>query len=57
MAQIKEELVVIKVSQMMRDGRDDVESVVAGEFMSTIESVVQELVPETAIVEVVSGDE
>jgi len=57
MAQIKEELVVIKVSQMMRDGKDDVEPVVAGEFMSTIESVVQELVPETAIVEVVSGDE
>ena len=56
MAQIKEELIVIKVSQMIRDKGDDTPSLIDDEFMATIEPVVQELVGNKAIVEIVNED-
>ena len=56
MAQIKEEIIAIKLSQI---ARDDAESkpMMTEEFISTIESVVQELVTEGTVVEIVTGDE
>lgn len=55
MAEIKKDLIVIEVSQLVKN-EADVDSVINDELLSTIESVAQELVPAGAIVEVTSGE-
>jgi hypothetical protein len=60
MAQIKEEIIVIRLSQIVRDNADS-KPMVTQEFIDTIESVVQEMVNDASdsdtIVEIVTGDE
>ena len=47
--------VVIQVSQLVKDGTDG-ENKITEEFITTIESVAQELVGDGAIVEVITED-
>jgi hypothetical protein len=55
MAEIKKDLIVIEVSQLVKN-KDDGATVINDELLSTIESVAQELVPAGAIVEVTGGE-
>ena len=55
MAQIKKDLIVIEVSQLVKH-EDDAKSIINDELLTTLESVAQELVPEGAIVEVTGGE-
>lgn len=50
MAQIQEEVVVIKLSKLIKG--DAVAPLVGDDFEATVESIVQELVGDTVIVEV-----
>lgn len=51
MAQIQEEVVVIKLSKLIKEGNPS-QSLTGEDFESTVESIVQELVGNTVIVEV-----
>lgn len=51
MARITEQLVVIKLSKLVKDAADD-ENIVDDDMIGQLEAVVQELVP-TAVVEVI----
>ena len=52
MAQIIQEVITISVARLVKDGEAMIDSAVTDEVLTTLESVVQELVPEGAIVEV-----
>lgn len=52
MAQILEEKIVIKMSELAKDDPCDRTTYITQEMLETIESVVQELVPAGIIVEV-----
>jgi hypothetical protein len=54
MAKIVEELVVVKVSQLVKDGSEG-DSKVNDELVTALEQVVSELVGEGAVVEVIKG--
>ena len=55
MAQINEELIVIKISRIVKDGMS-AESVITDTITETVESVVQELIGDSAIVEIVTEE-
>ena len=52
MAKIAEELVVIKVSQIVKDAQD-AEEKITPEFVSSLEDVVSELLGKDCVVEVI----
>jgi hypothetical protein len=52
MAQVQEEVVVIKLSKLVKNDDALKESLIGEEFESTVESIVQELVGSNVIVEV-----
>jgi hypothetical protein len=55
MAKIHEEIVVIKLSKLVKDSEHNIESFdLAGDLVSNLEAVVQELVGSDVIVEVAS---
>ena len=54
MAEIKKDLIIIEVSQLVKSEADAAD-VINDELLTTIESVAQELVPAGAIVEVTGG--
>lgn len=51
MAHVQEEIVVIKLSKLLKSDSEQ-SSLVADEFTATVESIVQELVGDNVIVEV-----
>ena len=54
MAKIHEEIVVIKLSKLVKDSELTSQGELAGELISNLEAVVQELVGSDVIVEVAS---
>lgn len=52
MAQIQEDIVVIKLSKLVKGDGDTQSPLVGDEFEATVESIVQELVGDHIIVEV-----
>jgi len=52
MAKIVEEILVIKLSRLTKDG--ELPSLINAELQTTVESVVQELVGENVVVEIVT---
>lgn len=52
MAKIQEEVIVIKLSKLIKDGSGSTESLISAETIEALEQVVQELVGQTVIVEV-----
>ena len=54
MARIQEQVLVLKISKLIRDRASDSESLVDAEFIANAESVLQELVGDNCTVEVVS---
>ena len=51
MAKIHEEIIIIKLSKLVKDG--DTAQEVSGELISTLEAVVQEMVGDSIVVEVI----
>jgi len=56
MAQIKEELVIIKISRLVKDGMS-AETAITSTITDTVESVVQELVGVDVLVEIVKEED
>lgn len=56
MAKIIEELIIIKLSRLVKDNERQLESTASEELLTSLETVVQELVGSDIIVEVSSGD-
>lgn len=54
MARVQEQVLVIKVSKLIKDRDSEPESLVDSEFIANAESVLQELVGDNCTVEVVS---
>jgi hypothetical protein len=52
MAKIQEELVVIRLSKLIKSTDDDTESLTNKDFSVNLEAIVQELVGETVVVEI-----
>jgi hypothetical protein len=52
MAKIKEEIIVVKLSRLVRDSGGGDTSLTSDDFASNLETIVQELVGENTIVEV-----
>jgi hypothetical protein len=55
MAKIVEELVIIKLSKIVKDGAVEETTCVSEELLQTIETVAQELVGDAVVVEVETG--
>lgn len=55
MAQIQEEVVIIKLSKLVKDVSEGGQPLTNGDFEDTVESIVQELVDSSIIVEVEKG--
>jgi hypothetical protein len=51
MAKIVEEVIIIKVSKLVKDGADG-SNIISEETMTSLEAVAQELVGDSAVVEV-----
>lgn len=56
MAKIIEELIIIKLSRLVKDNDRQLESTASEEVLTSLETVVQELVGSDIIVEVSSSD-
>jgi len=55
MAHIDEENIVIKLSELIKDGECEKTTYINDELLATIETVVQELVPAGIVVEVIKA--
>ena len=55
MAQIHEEVVVIKLSKLVKEGLGNTDAIVTGDVVTAIEQVAQQLVGDAVIVEVQSA--
>jgi len=54
MARIQEQVIVVKVSKLIRDRQPESSTLVDDEFLASAESVLQELVGDNCTVEVVA---
>jgi hypothetical protein len=54
MARLHEQVLVLKISKLIKDRDTEVESLVDGDFIANAEAVLQELVGDSCIIEVVS---
>lgn len=52
MAKIQEEVIVVKLSKLVKNNKDNTSSMITDDVKSAIEQVVEELVGENVIVEV-----
>jgi len=52
MAKIQEEVVVIRLSKLIKSTDDEVASLTSKDFSANLEAIVQELVGETVVVEI-----
>lgn len=52
MAKIQEEIIVIKVSRLIRDSEQDVPQILNGDSVSSLEAVIQELAGPNTLVEI-----
>jgi hypothetical protein len=52
MAKIQEEIIVVKLSKLIKEATDNVDSLTNNDFSANLEAIVQELVGETVIVEI-----
>lgn len=55
MAKIHEELVVIKVSRLIKDSDADAAQIISEETTAGLEAVIQEMVGDSVVVEVIKG--
>lgn len=55
MAKIKEELIVVKLSKLVKDSTEDGESITTHDLIGNLEAVVQELVSDGIVVEIIKG--
>ena len=55
MAHIIEENIIIKVSKLVKSATDSSESLVTDEIISALESVAEELVDKSAVVEIIKA--
>lgn len=53
MAKIHEEIIIIKVSKLVKDGNSPVEPVITPEIANGLDAVVQEMVGDAIIVEII----
>lgn len=56
MAKIHEELVIIKLSKLVKDTASDADILANDDIVSSLESVAQELVGSDVIVEIIKND-
>ena len=54
MAKIHEEIIVVKISKLVKDN-DDATDIVGNDVVAGLEAVVQEMVGDVAVVEVIRG--
>jgi hypothetical protein len=52
MAKIQEEIILVKLSKLIKESTDNVESLTNNDFSTNLEAIVQELVGEAVIVEI-----
>lgn len=52
MAKIQEEVVIITLSKLIKDSTEDVSPLTNKDFVSNLETIVQELVGDTVVVEI-----
>lgn len=55
MAKIQTEIVVVKLSRLIKDTTEDVAPLSNNDFNSNLEAIVQELVGDTVLVEIEEG--
>ena len=55
MAKIQTEIVVVKLSKLIKDTTEDVASLTNRDFNANLEAIVQELVGENVLVEIEEG--
>jgi len=53
MAKIQEEIIVVKVSRLLRDADSDDTAILTGQSVESLEAVIQELAGENVLVEIV----
>lgn len=56
MAKVQTEIVVVKLSKLIKDTTEDVAPLTNRDFDSNLEAIVQELVGENVLVEIEKGD-
>jgi hypothetical protein len=56
MAKVQTEIIVVKLSKLIKDNTNEVDSLVNKDFDSNLEAIVQELVGENVLVEIEKGD-
>lgn len=54
MAKLQEQVLILKISKLVKDRHQETDTLVDSEFISNAESVLQELVGESCIVELVT---
>ncbi len=55
MAKIQTEIIVVKLSKLIKDTTDDVATLTNNDFNSNLEAIVQELVGDNVLVEIEEG--
>lgn len=56
MAKVQTEVVVVKLSKLIKDTEDDVSQLVNNDFDANLEAIVQELVGDQILVEIEKGN-
>lgn len=56
MAKIKEEIIIVRLSRLIKNDSDDKENLTDEKFKNNLEDIVQELVGENIIAEIEKGE-
>ena len=56
MAKVQTEIIVVKLSKLIKDTEDDVSQLGNNDFETNLEAIVQELVGDNVLVEIEKGD-
>lgn len=56
MAKVQTEIIVVKLSKLIKDTEDDVSQLVNNDFETNLEAIVQELVGDQILVEIEKGN-
>lgn len=56
MAKVQTEIIVVKLSKLIKDNTNEVDSLVNEDFDSNLEAIVQELVGDNVLVEIEKGN-
>lgn len=56
MAKIQEEIIVLRLSKLIKNNDEDVSPLTNKDFASNLEAILQELVGETVVVEIEKGN-